>query len=109
MSLIGTLLKGRYLRASTIAASYDGLSINFVRKELFELAAEGYLVPIGRSFFIVPDFDSEKERKEAAKAIQIAGQHFYNEADTRTEVEVSGALVEDRTFKTQKSLDELLR
>lgn len=103
------LLKGQYTDVYEITESYDDISEERVRNELDELVTEGYLERLTDRYYVISSFESQQQEKEAARAIYSVGSRLHSDADTRKEVEVSGTLVEDKSFKTDKSLDEILR
>ena len=106
-SQIKSLLKGEYVHLGEIVESYDGLDEEDVVTELDELVEQDILVRFSDNYFVISSFDSEDSRKEAARKLNKLGNRFHSMADTRTEVEVSGEMVEDMSFKTDKGLDEL--
>lgn len=103
---IPNLLRGRYVYIPEMTKCYDGVNEEDVRLELESLVDSGVLVKMTRNYYVVAPFDSEEEITEE---IMNLSNRLYNMADTRTEVQISGSMVEEKSFKTEKSPSELIR
>lgn len=103
---VPNLLRGRYLYIPEISGCYDGINEEDIRAEVENLVDSEVLVQMTHNYYIVAPFDSEEE---ATEEIVNLSNRLYNMADTRTEVQISGSMMEDKSFKTEKSPSELIR
>lgn len=103
------VLKGDFVRKSDITNSYDGLDEDFVDERIDDLVQDGILVNVFRDYYVTGNFESEEREEEATKQILNMSNEIYQEADTRTVVKVSGEMVEDNTFKTDKDPSDIVR
>lgn len=103
------VFKGQYANPNEIASSYDDISVERVRDELETLVEDDVLEQFSENYYVVADYETEEEKKEILKKLSKLGHQLHSDADTRKEVKVSGSMVEDKSFKTDKSLDEIIR
>lgn len=96
------VLKGDFVRKSDIIESYDGLEKEFIDRRIDDLVQDGILINVFRDYYVIEDFRSREHEEEATKRILKVTNEIYQKADTRTEVEVTGEMVEDNSFKTDK-------
>lgn len=101
-------LRGNMLTVDELTASYDGVSEERIKQELESLEKEGVLEHFFRGIYVVSTFNDEQKEKEAVKRIRAVSSRLHSDANTKTTVKVSGAAVENKEYKTDKTLSEVL-
>lgn len=103
------ILKGDFVRTSEIAESYDDVSKEYVENEVRSLVQQDILTNVFGDYYITNNFESDQKEKEALKEIHRLGNHLHQKADTRTEVKITGELVEDKEFKTDRDPASIIK
>lgn len=101
------LRKGKYRNVKNVARN-SSVSEDLVRNKLDDLVENNYLIKITTNIYVVRSMNEEKQ-KEALEAINKKRAEIQKNIDKRTKVTVSGELMEDKTFKTEKNPFEIIR
>ena len=104
---IKKLLEGKHYNIKSFAERSSEHSIERIRQVFDQLEDEGIVSNIYGDYYVLGDL-SDDEEAEAINKIRRISAKLWSESDDKTEVEISGELVEDTEIETDRDPTELL-
>lgn len=101
--IVKKLLKGERYNVKNFSEK-SSVSEDKMRSVFSELEDQGVLIQVTENHFVLGDVDKEF----AIEKIREASAELQKEVDDKTRVEISGALVENKEFETEKDPSEIL-
>lgn len=98
--------RGKYRTVNSLV-KYSSASNDRMREVLDDLVDEDYMIKLTSNFYVIRDL-SDEEMQSYLDLIRKKSKQLENETEQRTKVSISGSLVENKTYKTDKEPSEIL-